>query len=303
VLLTGEPSIARRDVRRLILAAACWGFGTVVSKAALDEVPPLTLLPIQLAVSLLLLAVLMWSEGIPLRGDGPPLLGRLGLLNPGLAYALGLIGLVTITASVYVLLWALEPILILILAVVFLRERVTAVIAALSMLAIAGVALIVYDPSAGTSQLVGVGLTLAGIACCAAYTVITRRYLPGVGETSQVVISQQAHALGFALVVVVLIAVVGGSWAPATFSIAGLASAVLSGALYYAGAYWFYLAALKNVPASIASASFYLIPIVGVTAGALLLGERLEPRQWVGAFVVIGAVIGIVRPRMAVALT
>ena len=44
----------------------------------------------------------------------------------------------------------------------------------------------------------------------------------------------------------------------------GLGSAVASGALYYAGAYWFYLGALRHVPASFAAVSFYLIPIVGL---------------------------------------
>ena len=36
-------------------------------------------------------------------------LAALGVLNPGVAYALGLIGLTSITASLSVLLWALEP--------------------------------------------------------------------------------------------------------------------------------------------------------------------------------------------------
>ena len=44
-----------------------------------------------------------------------------------------------------------------------------------------------------------------------------------------------------------------------------------------------------------ASVSFYLIPIVGVTAGALLLGERLDLQQWIGAVIVLGAVLAILR--------
>ena len=82
---------------------------------------------------------------------------------------------------------------------------------------------------------------------------------------------------------------------PTALTPLGLASAIGSGALYYAGAYWFYLGALRHVPASFAAVSFYLIPIVGVTAGALLLGERLDPRQWVGAFIVLGAILAIIR--------
>jgi hypothetical protein len=90
-----RSSIAPRDLAALILAATCWGVGTVISKAALAEISPFTLLPIQLAASLALLAVLMRYQGISFRTEGSPLLGRLGLLNPGLAYALGLIGLWT----------------------------------------------------------------------------------------------------------------------------------------------------------------------------------------------------------------
>ena len=45
-------SVSRRTVFALTLAAACWGIGTVVSKRAIDEIPPLTLLPIQLGASL-----------------------------------------------------------------------------------------------------------------------------------------------------------------------------------------------------------------------------------------------------------
>jgi drug/metabolite transporter (DMT)-like permease len=35
----------------LVLAAAAWGVGTVISKRAVAEIPPLTLLVVQLATS------------------------------------------------------------------------------------------------------------------------------------------------------------------------------------------------------------------------------------------------------------
>ncbi|MFL5717396.1 MAG: DMT family transporter [Chloroflexota bacterium] len=287
--------IARRDLLALVLAATCWGTGTVISKAALAEVAPLTLLAIQLAASLCVLAILMRSQGISLRSDASPLLGRLGLLNPGLAYALSLLGLTFITASLSVLLWALEPLLILALAGVFLRERITPTFILLSLIAVAGMVLIVYDPSSTSGQWIGVGLTVAGVACCAVYSIVTRRWIPDAKETSQVVIAQQAHALALALGLVVLVGVAGGTVLPTALTPLGLASAIASGVLYYAGAYWFYLGALRHVPASFAAVSFYLIPIVGVAGGAILLGERLDPRQWVGALVVLGAILAIIR--------
>lgn len=143
-----SSSFARRDALGLILAAASWGLGTVISKRALEELPPLTLLPIQLAASLLVLAVLMRHRGLPFRDtEASPILGRLGLLNPGLAYSLSLLGLVSISASLSVLLWAIEPLLILFLAVAFLGERVTPAVVGLSLVALAGMLLVVYDPT------------------------------------------------------------------------------------------------------------------------------------------------------------
>ncbi len=143
--------------------------------------------------------------------------------------------------------------------------------------------------------MIGVALTLTGIACCAAYSVIARHWIPGARETSQVILAQQGYALALALALVVGVGLAGGAIVPASLTPFGLASAIGSGVLYYAGAYWFYLGALRRVPASFAAVSFYLIPIVGVAASALLLGERLAPRQWVGAIAVLAAVLAIVR--------
>ena len=292
-MLTDRRPIEPGDIARLALAAGCWGLGTVISKVALAEIPPVTLLGVQLLVSLLVLIALMRLSGIPLRGDVAPLLGRLGLLNPGIAYALSLLGLVTISASVSVLLWALEPLLILLLAAIVLRERLTPLVIVLSAAAVAGILLVVYDPSLVDAQVVGVALTVAGIGCCALYTVLTRLWIPAAKETGRVVLAQQAYGLVVALVLVIGVGLLGGSLMPTTLSIQAAASAVLSGTLYYAGAYWLYLGALRRVPASIASSTFYLIPIVGVTAGAWLLGERLGVSQWVGAVIVLGSVLGI----------
>jgi probable blue pigment (indigoidine) exporter len=282
-------SLARRDYLPLILAAACWGFGTVISKRAVAEIPPLTLLPIQLGSSLLVLAILMRARGLPFRDPAAsPILGRLGVLNPGLSYALSLLGLVTITASLSVMLWALEPLLILLLAGWFLRERVTPGLVALSLVAVGGMLLVIYQPS-GAGSSIGVFLTVAGVGCCAVYTVITRRWISTSDSTAQVVVAQQAYALAFAFVLVTAVWILGGAVRPETISPTGWASAISSGVLYYGLAYWLYLTGLRRVPASIAAASFYLIPIFGVAGGFLFLGERLEPSQWIGVAIALSS--------------
>ncbi len=283
---------ARRPVGALIIAAACWGVGTAVSKQAVAEIPPIALLPVQLAISLAFLGTVALRRGerTPPGHEGR-MLGRLGLLNPGLAYALSLAGLTMISASLSVVLWAAEPVLILVLAALLLRERPGWGVVTLSAVAIAGLALVLYDPSASGATL-GVLLTMAGVGCCAAYTVATRRWLPGGNSTLGVVVGQQAHALAFALVLLAVGGLAGLQVLPNVLTAAGIASALASGLVYYGLAYWCYLTGLRSVPASVAAVSFYLIPVFGVGA-ALLFGERLGPAQWVGAAVVVGAVAAI----------
>jgi probable blue pigment (indigoidine) exporter len=225
-------SVPGRTALALIVAAASWGLGTVISKHAVDEVPPLTLLPIQLASSLAVLGIFMGRQRLPFRGtSGSPILGRLGLLNPGLAYALSLLGLISISASLSVVLWALEPILILGLAGWFLREKITPGMIGLSATALAGTAIIVYGPT-GSGQLQGIVLTVAGIACCAAYTVIARRWLGTSASTIGVVAVQQAYALAFALALFGAAAVVHGGVEIPMISPEGWLSAIGSGILY-----------------------------------------------------------------------
>lgn len=216
------------------------------------------------------------------------------MLNPGLAYALSLLGLVSINASLSVLLWALEPLLILMLAALALRERLTGVLGALSVLAIAGLLLMVATPDT-SGQYLGVLLTVAGVACCAVYTVVARRWIGTAESTAQVVVAQQAHAFGFALAIVAALALAGGGVIPENVTPIGFASAVGSGVLYFGLASWLYLSGLRHLPASVASASFYLVPVFGIAGGFLLLGERLTPGQWLGVAVVALAVVGILR--------
>ena len=284
----------RKTVLVLVLAAACWGFGTILSKYALDEVPAFTLLPIQLAASVLVLTILVYRRGVPDEAHpSSPILGRLGILNPGLAYTFTLLGLASISASLVVMIGAIEPVMILVLATVFLREQVTPTMIALSVCALGGTLVVVYDPT-GSGEMIGVVLAITGVACCAVYTVIARRSIGTADSTLRVVAVQQAYAFAFAIVLFGFVGLTGGR-AMLPTSLLGWGSAIASGVFYYAAAYWFYLTGLRAAPAFIAAASFYLIPVFGVAASFVLLGERFDLVQWLGVVVVVGAVIALAR--------
>lgn len=277
-------------VAALIGAAACWGVGTVVTKQVIDDVSPLTLLPIQLAASTAFLLAVAAARREPFSWTSSlRRLAGLGILNPGLAYALGLIGLTTITASLSVLLWAAEPVLILLLAALLIGERIPVALGLSLGVALAGVLLVVYQPGAA-GDVGGIALTLAGVGCCAVYSVLARHLLLDDSSLA-VALAQQAVALVFAVVLATGAVAVGGTgWAAGQLDAGDWLGALVSGVLYYGLAFWLYLTGLRHVPASYAGAFLPLVPVFGVAAG-YLVGERLDPRQWFGAALVIAATI------------
>jgi probable blue pigment (indigoidine) exporter len=275
-----------RHVLLLVAATACWGCGTVLSKQVLDRgVAPLTLLAVELtaSASALLLATLLLRERVT---PSPALakLAVLGLLNPGLAYALGLLGLVSITASLSVLLWATEPILIMLLAGLVLRERIAAATAVAVAVAMIGVLLVIYRPGA-SGDAFGVALTVAAVATCASYAVLTRRLLLDDSSLA-VVLVQQVAALCFAIVVSGVASAVGAADPGLPEDLATWALAAASGMVYYGLAFWFFVGGLRAVPASVAGSFLPLIPVFGLAA-AYFLGDRFIDRQWLGAALVI----------------
>jgi drug/metabolite transporter (DMT)-like permease len=278
----------------MTLAAACWGLGTVMSKGVLDYLPPLLLLVVQLAGSL----IFLWTAVLVRRtryirqhvNRRTWRLGLTGLLNPGLAYTFGLLGLALTTASMSTLIWAAEPALILLLAWLLLRERLTRPLLLMSAVALAGAIMIVGTGSGGMVS--GNLLVALAVLCCAVYTVWTRHLVAGV-EPLVLTTLQQTVSLVWALLIWPL------EWGqvewqaitavPPTIWLLALAS----GVIYYGLAFWFYITGLKETPASLASLFLNLIPIFGVSGAMLFLGERLGPVQWVGAVLIVTAVLGL----------
>lgn len=280
----------------LVAAAASWGIATAIAKRAVDEIPPLTLLPIELAVSVTFLGIAVRICRSPIEWS-PRLrrLGYLGVLNPGVSYALSLAGLARITASTSVLLWALEPILILALAYLVVRDRVSPMLAGCAAVALGGAVLVVFQPGTEGSP-TGVALTIAGVIACAAYTVISTRLLH---EDSPlvVVLVQQAAALGFAVVLFTGSVVVGDPGSLSGISAAAWTSAVVAGLLYYAIAFWLYVTGLRGVSAGVAGMFINLVPVFGLAASYAFLDERLTIRQWLGASAILAAVVVVAGAR------
>src|ERR1700729_1854164 len=168
--------MSRLPLAALIIASLFWGTAVSVTKYALRGFGPITLL----AVSLIGEPGLLWPVGIR-RGPPPPPPWRravlLGLFEPALAYAGDLLGLARTSAANGALLSGLESVFIVLLAAVFLRERITGRITVAVVLALAGVMAL---ERTGSFSGAGLGdlLVLAGVLSAAAYTIVAR----GMGD-------------------------------------------------------------------------------------------------------------------------
>jgi drug/metabolite transporter (DMT)-like permease len=280
----------------LTLASALWGVATVISKAVLASVPPITFLVIQLAPSVCALWILVltrarhsetWQGLIPLA--------LLGLLNPGLSYTLSMLGLTQTTASVATLLWAAEPALIVVTAWLLLEETITLRFVAATAAAACGVLLVSGVVGGGhvlSASGYGAALVLGGVLCCALYTVLSRRIASGIDPLPAVAIQQ---TVGLACVVAIWPLEPHGNAINnlAALSDRELLGGALSGLMYYAAAFWLYLNALRSAPATTASIFLNLTPVFGVASAYAFLGERLTPSQWVGAATILLSVLAL----------
>lgn len=292
----------------LVLASAFWGVGTVISKELLTSLSPVAFLVLQLTPSVIVLWLIVIAKGMPAitwRELVP--LAVLGWLNPGLSYTLSMLGLAQTTASVATLLWAAEPALIVAMAWLVLREPVTVRLIALTAIAACGVLLVsrILDLDASASTVTGVYgaiLILGGVLCCALYTVLSRRIVTTADP----------------LFIVALQQTVGLIWAAGLWPIEGsppsevlslsmreVLAGAISGLMYYVIAFWFYLQALRSVPASTAGMFLNLIPVFGVATAYVFLGERLTTVQWAGAAAILLSVFALLswRPQRSEVVT
>lgn len=274
----------------LVTACTLWGAATVLNKALLG---PISLIPL-LVLQLLPGAAILSSLSVFTRLSFPtglPLLAAavLGVLNPGISYTLSMLGLARISASVSSLLWATEPLMILVLARLILAEPITRRLLAIIAVGFAGVVLVgglLGEFAALDVDVAGVALLLAAVFLCAIYTVCSRWISDSVDPLPLLAV-QQAAGLAWA---VILLALLSGKDLGSNFgSVPGLTIglALFTGALYYGASYWLYLTALRQIPAAIAGSYFNIIPLVAVGLALLFLGERLTATQWVGSGLIL----------------
>jgi drug/metabolite transporter (DMT)-like permease len=182
----------------------------------------------------------------------------------------------------------MEPIITILLAWVFLHERVRVGRWLTIGLALVGFALLsgVGSEWAGlltATYLFGNTLLLAGMAGEAMFSILGA---PLVRRINPATIFLVALATGAALLTVVL-AATGTLPSPGQFTARSILGLVWTAPITTTVCYLVWLTVLRVVPVNAAAFTLFLQPLIGAALGYLVLGERLNALQSVGAAVIL----------------
>ena len=283
------PSSSGAGTAAGLAAVGIWGMAPVATRALVLQLAPLPLLVFRLGLAAVVL--LPWCGPVlrrPGRRYAPRLIiaGLLGMVGYNLPVT---IGLQWVPASTAGLVLASEPVWLLLLAAVFLGERVSRRCWAGAAVALAGVG-VLAGPSAlsahrGAGELAGVGLIALGTLLFAAYTLMLRPLSRAIGPVPATAASTVAGSLFYAAFAGTVTSgqlsrLPAAAWAELAFLALG---SIVVGMLAWN-------LAVARLPSQRAGLLLYLEPLVSVAGAVALLGERLSAGLAIGGLLILGGI-------------
>ena len=275
----------------LVAVSLAWGLSWAAMKIALGEIPPFSMRmgTSGLATAALLTLALVQRRSIRMRGAMAwAHLVVAGCLNiAGFTLFTAFAQVATATSRVAILAYTM-PIWAALLAYPVLGERLSVARGVSLLLGTVGLAVLIY-PLMGSSDLIGLVFALAAAVSWATGTV----YLKWARiETDPIAVAIWQLVVGF-LVTVAGVLIVEGSphlWPVHPRALWGLAFSSLIGCAF---AYLLWFEIVRRLPATAASLGVLSVPVVGIVASVLILGERPTVADMVGSAFILAAAAGV----------
>lgn len=254
-----------------------WGGSAVSARYALDVFGPFTLAALRFLPAGLLLFLVMPGEMRRTRilpQDRLPLV-MLGLIGVGVTYSVFYYGLRSTTAIDASLLFACEPILIALVAGIWLHERLTLRQWGGMLLGLAGIWLI-------AGRAAGNWIALLGLCCESATSVLAKRLAnryPGLLVV--------AYEMLIGALLLLPFAAAEAARKPIHGSVAGVAGLIYLSLICSALCYGIWYHSLSRYPVSVMGAFILIQPLMGPLYGWLLRGEEMKPGSLIGALLVL----------------
>ncbi len=269
-------------------AASIWGGMYVVSKVVLEVIPPFSLLTIRLIMGALVLGIVVY-----LRKNKPSFTKEqfwasllVGLVGYGISLGFQFVGTKLSTASNGSLVTSATPAFVLLFAPLLLGEKTTARRIIALLISTLGV-LAVIDPrnaELSPSLFWGNMSLLAAALTWALYSVLVRK----VSKSIDLLTSSAVMLLGG-----LPSSIAFGIWEIQTQGIGEITIGIIGGLLFLgiistAVAMFLWNYAFAELPAAVASLTFFAQPVVGTLLGWFFLAEKITP-----LFLAGGGLIGL----------
>jgi drug/metabolite transporter (DMT)-like permease len=275
----------------MLLVCIIWGFNFSITKSAFDQLAPLPFTAIRFVISsLLLVVVLRLVEGPAKLPPGALrqliILGVVGNTCYQLAFILGL---ARTTATNSALILSTLPTVVAVLAGALGLERITPRMWLGIGLGTVGVVLVIATRGIGFDRDTFIGdlITVAAVLCWAGYTLGLRRVATGVSSLRVTTITTLTGTPG--LLLAGLPGVIRLDWRAVGLE-AWLAVAY-SSVLSLVVAYLLWNRSVKAIGGARTAIYMCITPLVAVLGAWILLGERPQPLQAVGAAFIITGVL------------
>jgi len=284
-----NASSARTGIVLTVLATACWGLGTVLTKLAVSTTTNATQLFFHQLIGATVVCGVFASRRLR-WSNKERRFAWFGLLEPGLAYALGIFGLTSASAIQAVIVQATEGFMIVGVAFVLFRKKTPWRVLLYGFVAIVGVVLACaptgtlsgVTPVAGNW---GVAWIALGTLAAAFYVAFTASLVSDEYDPIRLIFWQ----LVAATTAVALLAMFQGQGsqlvrAPAPIALgSGIVTYFLSFALYIYG--------MRTVPVHTSAFLLNLTPVFGIVFSLIILGERLTYLSGAGFVMIFGSAI------------
>jgi drug/metabolite transporter (DMT)-like permease len=262
----------------LAITSVGWGFNWPVTKYLLSELPPLTLRGTTGVIGAALLAALALLRRQTLKVDSAlwPRLMLAALLNvTGWMVLMGL-ALLWLPASEAALIAYTMPIWASMLAWPVLGERPTVLRTLALVMAFAGLAAILGGNglNASMAKLPGIVMALGGAVGFALGTVLAKKY-----PLAMPPIPAAAWQIGLGCFPIAIVGLAIETTQASAITPLGWSLLFYSTVIQFCIAYVAWFAALERLPASVAAIGTMAVPVIGVVASAIALGEPLGPGQ------------------------
>jgi drug/metabolite transporter (DMT)-like permease len=280
----------------LLSLSVLWGGSFFFAKVAVSELGPFTVVFARVSLAALALALV-----VPLRRDAPwPTYFAMGFLNNALPFSLIFWGQTEIGSGLASILNATTPLFTLVVAHVLTPdEKINRTKIVALLMGLSGVIVLIGPAAlAGSSALWAEAACLAAALSYALAGIYGRRFRRMGIAPAEAAAGQLAAST---VLILPIMLVVDRPWMlpppSLTVWLALGALALLSTAL----AYVLYFRILAAAGATVLLLVTFLIPVPAILLGALVLGERLEPRHYAG-MALIGLGLAIIDGRIAALL-